>query len=267
MGFFKRLKKRIREKRKELKKISWVKSLGFRFCNTTDLAIMQDKLLGEYRKGARKISSQQMSDLENHVWVALAKRLAPNNLVIRQYCLIDLFKGRPEKISSISKLLKILSYDYKIWAEGYSYWLYTKDALDLWIVAFKDSHIEENMKKIDEGFIKTSYLKGHTWYPAPFGDLREVSLVDQISHTSAICTLGPVGFQKNGQSYVYTIKAKPIGLNTHIPKDDYALTIKENSPINFKFYQGYNLKYKNKAEELADTFSIKRIRSIPDAGF
>lgn len=263
MSFFKRIKEKI----EELKKISWVKSFNFDFGNTTDLAIMQDKLIEEYKNGSRKITAEQMFSLENNPWVAMANKLAPNNLVIRQYCLIDLFKGNPGRINAISKLLKILSYDSKIWAEGYTYWLYTRMALDLWMEAFKNETIKAFIDGINLGFLRTSYFRAKKWYPALFGDLRNSVLEDQTNHVPVPAIVGPVNFQVRDNAFVYVIKAMPLGLNTHIPKDDYTVFVKEGPPIDFKFYEGYNKKYKNKAEELIDTFHIKRIRSIPSGGF
>lgn len=263
MSLFSQIKKKI----KELKKISWVKSFNFNFGDTTNLAIMQDKLIEEYKNGLRQITAEQMFSLENNPWIAMANKLAPNNLVIRQYCLIDLFRGRPEKINTISKLLKILSYNSKIWAEGYTYWLYTRMALDLWMEAFKDTTIKTYIDGINLGFLRTSYFRAKKWYPALFGDLREGPIEDQTNHVPIPAVIGPVSFQVRNNSYVYVIKAIPIGLNTHIPKDDYAVTVEDKTSIDFKFYQGYDKKYKNKAEEWADTLSIKRIKSIPDRGF
>ena len=267
MNIFKKIKNKIVEVIKQIipDKIAEIKALDFKFGNTTELAKIQDALIIQYKSGNKTISKQQMDDLKNNPWITLAARIAPNNLVIRQYCLIDLFSAKAENTINIYKLLYKLSYGSKIWAEGYSYWLYVRDVLDLWTFTFNNSDVVQLISDVDLGFFQTSYLRNQKWYPAPFGDLRDICLLEslQIEHEIKLQTIGNVTLKRDDSgNLLYEIIGKPIGLNTHIPKDNYSISMTGGIPKGFKFYNGYDKKYLNVAEEWADTFDAKRIQSI-----
>lgn len=244
----------------------------FNFRNGTALAVQQDQYIPLYKNGG-SLSSKQISDMEQNVWVATAAKTAPNNLVLRQWALIDLFKGIPERKDNILKLFDLLSYKetgiYRIWAEGYSYYGYTMAAVQLWIEKFKNqtdlSNVININEKIKQGFIITSYRRNGILYPAPFGDLRDEPLSPELqifNDKPSNITVSNVTINR-GNNITYNIIGRPIGLNVHIPKDNFNVTIINGIPSGFKFYQGYDKKYKNSWDEYCDTFNIKRVRSIP----
>jgi hypothetical protein len=246
----------------------------FNFRNGTALAAQQDQYLKIYLAGSR-ITSRQISDMEQNLWVATASKLAPGNLVVRQWCLIDLFKGNPTHEIQIYEIMNLLSYkstfpptpqgNLRIFAEGYSYFCYTMDVLGPWLSKFKKVLIMTLVEKIKQGFLFTSYPRKGVWYPAPFGDLRNTPLHPdlQIDHPITPRTVSNVILNYFENKIWYNISGKPIGLNTHIPKDPFTIEIKEGIPERFKFYEGYDKKYKNSREEFKDIFDSKRVASIP----
>lgn len=236
---------------------------------TCKLADFQDMLIKDYKNGKKTITDDQMTKLQNNIWIALAEKLAPNNLVIRQYCLIDIFRkemGLPlnnfHKINILRLLEKLTYNNNELWAEGYSYWLYTKDALCIWNDVFNHADIAEFINKIDKNFIITSYKRDSLWYPIPFGDLRDIPLAQQQDHEVKNVIIGSASMQRVDNKTVYRMIAKPIGFNTHIPKKDIEITVTDNYKPDFKFYDGYKNKYKNIVDEMIDTFDVKRIASI-----
>lgn len=241
--------------------------MNFNFRQGTQLAIEQDKLIEDYKNG-KFPSKEVIEGLKNNVWVMTAEQLAPCNLVIRQYCLIDIFTKKPEHSYKIYNLLvKLSNTDVKngiVFMEGYSYYNYTLNALNLWLSVFKDGLISYLISRIDKGFIDTSYKRGDLWYPAPVGDLRDVPLEAhlQVEHTPAYWHGSNLIMNINEGRIHYTIKANPIGFNTHLAVDDQFVPIVGGVPLGFTFYEGYDKKYKNKIEEYKDTFNWKRIKSI-----
>ncbi|MBE3085373.1 MAG: hypothetical protein IMZ64_04035 [Bacteroidetes bacterium] len=207
--------------------------------------------------------------MEQNLWVAAASRLAPGNLVVRQWALIDLLKGEPNNRDRIYNMMNILSYKQpgilRIFGEGYSYFNYTMDIVGEWVEKFNVIMVKNLVNMIEQGFISTSYIRKGVWYPAPFGDLRDIPLNPdlQISHDITNRVLSNVCCNSCEGRLWYTITGKPIGLNTHISKNDSIVSIKNGIPTTFKFYEGYDKKYKNSWEEFKDTFDLKRILSIP----
>lgn len=246
----------------------------FNFRNGTALAVQQDMYLQKYLAGG-KLTSGEISDMEQNLWVATASKMAPGNLVIRQWALIDLFKRSAKSKDKILRAMDILTYKsstrYKIWAEGYSYYGYTMDILKVWVEQFKSTYnlsvVIDFIDKINQGFVATSYLRDGVWYPAPVGDLRDSPLSPdlQIPHDMKTVAVGNVIFNyvENEGLVWYSVKGQPIGCNTHIPKDNYTVRVIGGIPMHFKFYEGYDKKYKSPWDELLDTFDIKRLRSIP----
>lgn len=246
----------------------------FNFKTGTALAVQQDQYLQKYLAG-EKISSKEICDMEQNLWVASASKLAPGNLVIRQWALIDLFKASTQHCFQIFNLLNILSYkqtgNYRLWAEGYSYWIYMMNVLKPWVEKFEFFYditgIKGIIEKINQGFIATSYSRDGVWYPAPFGDLRNQPLNPylQIPHEIKSITISNVAFNYSSinNTILYSIKGRPIGCNTHIPLNNAVIKIQLGIPWGFKFYEGYDKKYKNSWEEMKDTFNPKRLQSIP----
>lgn len=246
------------------------------FKNGTELAKQQDVYLKRYLLGY-KFSKKEIKELESNLWVAMASKLAPSNLVIRQYALIDLITKMPRHLEPILNQIKTLTYntkdELKLWAEGYSYYRYTKEVLDEWCRLFPTTSsacgINTLLKQIDKGFVETSYEKHGVLYPALFGDLRDEPLRDEYGvlypakkiDTKSI-TIANVfmAYDESVNSYMYIISGKPIGLNTHIPKNESVSFVIREDVIGFKYYEGYDKKYKNKMEEVGD--SLNTIKSI-----
>lgn len=225
------------------------------------------------------LSSKEIDQLKGNQWVNLAKTLAPSNLVIRHFCLLDIIENSTKHLREIIEQIKKLTYDENkeeklLWAEGYSYWLYTKKFLKLYN-KFPILHI---IDMIDLGFQKTSYIRGNILYPAPFGDLRDIPLEEHLQ--SYINYNGVINYyrmkvvtpvlriiDKDG-TVQYFIKGIPVSLNAHIQKKDTLIEIKDGIPVNFKFYHdegnrsAYQVKYPNKIKEFTDVLDPKRILSL-----
>lgn len=241
----------------------------FSFKAGTALAIQQDQGITTLLSGGT-IPASQITEMENNAWVAAASKMAPGNLVIRQYALIDLAKGVMTNKDKIVNQLNLLTYKeigpYLIWAEGYSYFRYTLDILNVWVSKFSQSDVQDTINKVRGGFQLTAYDGSNGLkYPAPFGDLRNEPLrpEDQINWKQSSTTVTNVSCSVEAGGTRYFIRGQPIGLNTHIPKDDSSVFVMGGIPAGFKFYEGYNKKYKNSFAEWLDTYSIKRLRSIP----
>lgn len=250
-----------------------VKSMGFTdWSYTTNLASDQQAKTSLY-KANKGISTYELTKMKIDPWILAAEKVAPNNLVIRQLALIDIFSNSPANKSRIQTLLDTLSYksnsdQYRIWAEGYSYWEYTKIILKDWITKFTSvtsmTYINSVVTKIDQGFVITAYLRAGVWYPAPFGDLRNDPLDSSLqqAHTISSISIANVALIKSGNSISYSVTGRPIGLNTHIPVNNYVSAIVNGVPNNFRFYTGYSAKYRSMVEELADTFNPNRLKTV-----
>ena len=230
------------------------------FESGTPLAFFQDKLIKQaIQDKSYFLNEEDFRRLNTNMWVTLAGRIAPNNLVIRHLCLQDIFNGKREHLDEINRLFNLLA-PYRLWLEGYSYWLYSKYILMEWGEKYHPTLINQ-IKQVDENFAKTSY-RGHDGllYPAPFGDLRlqhlEEALLNIIPEDGVnifpVCRMG----------ITYKIKAAPLGGNTHTPIKNDLLLIKEGLPEGFKFYEGYDKKYKNGFEEFLDLIRPRRLISM-----
>lgn len=224
------------------------------FMNGTALAKFQDDLLDRCEKGHPEFSNEEKKLLVGNAWIGLASFLAPNNLVIRQYCLIGIiFKRLMDH--EILHQLHIIAPD--LYAEGYSYWKYTKRALNLYIDALASPEIQNKMWKIDYAFSATSYQRKGVYYPAPFADLRNEALDNQGA--SPIDGMKLKFLEKIGQRY----KIRPyfLGLNTHVPDSYQEITTINGIPLSFRWYEGYDKKYSSKKDELKDILRPRRIFS------
>lgn len=243
------------------------------FKNGTALAVQQDGYLKRYLNGG-KFSKKEISEMKDNYWVKTASILAPSNLVVRQYALIDIMNRYPTYTEPILKQLKTLTYNtkdnLKLWAEGYSYFCYTRDILDEWCKLFSKNAYDINklIEQVDDGFLETSYVRKGLLYPALFGDLRDEPLRPHLQNRIRRSDIpNPIeivnvfkGHETVLDSVVYIVEGKPIGLNSHIPKDDSISFVIKDEVVNFKFYEGYDKKYKNKMEEIGDSVNI--IKSI-----
>ena len=203
------------------------------YTNGNALAVQQDSLIKKLQDG-EKIDSRIIRELKRNWWVMTAYRTCPGNLVIRQYCIIDIAQGKPSHKRRIKVMLDSLTIykdggSFLTYAEGYSYWKYTKEALDLWLGKFKDIDVAHIAGKVDSGFAYTSYFSPDgLYYPAPFGDLRKEPL-DIKGQNFARAFADPwAGFESHNVSRMvdhdtlyYLLRAMPVGLNNHCDKKDH----------------------------------------------
>jgi hypothetical protein len=228
------------------------------FESGTSLAEFQDRLFKQWVGGDHAICDVDNQRLNGNLWVAVAKKLGPNNLAIRHRCLQDLFNGNKKSLNDILDMYKILSPG--LWAEGYSYWLYTKPFLLEWGKLYYIC-MDDFVKMMDQRFLKTAYMgPDRLLYPAPFGDLRKepLELNLQGGRPDESASFKPA--MKNGSMYM--ISSYPLGGNTHVPIKDEVIKIVNGVPEGFKFYEGYDKKYPNKLAAFLDVIKPIRIFSM-----
>ena len=252
----------------------------------TKLAIFQEMIFNKYITDPASITDADEVRLFTNWYVKIAKHIAPSNLVIRHLCLQQLIL-KMDWTNEIIKLMRRLSYwdghTYHLWAEGYSYWGYTKGFL----CKLFSMEILEIINAIDYNYQKSAYVYKGIMYPAAYGDCFEVSLENYVQdldkvERDALCIpvlkqtfygsdIPPVWrnfsalIPENEKILVtYKVFGKPIGFNTHIPIRDSKMFIDNirGKPVPFAFYQGYQKKYPNKWAELLDTFHWKRFISL-----
>jgi len=234
--------------------------------NTTQLAQLQDKIIGQLQIG-EPVSPKDIKKLKKNLWVKVAEKMAPNNLVIRNLCILALTTGESwhYKRRIMNLIYKIRGAD--LWKEGYSYWRYTKTVLFMYAKFFDYISIKMFIESIDKEFQETAYRRNDGYlYPAPFGDVRNEPLEACLQNPSINCRRkGGVSWMwrefKNGFIY-YHISPAPLGMNNHTPGEDQTIKIIEGFPylrkykvwVPYPFYQGYDKKYKNKWSMIKDTF-------------
>jgi hypothetical protein len=129
---------------------------------------------------------------------------------------------------------------------------------------------------MDKKFQETSYLwKDGKLYPAPFGDIRHVPLEDEFQLGLSIQSdryLYPLFIDVISPDTIeYHIIGSALGFNTHIPFTNQIVVVTSDTiyikrydgySIPFKWYDGYDKKYKSLGAEFKDTFNWKRIISL-----
>lgn len=255
----------------------------FVYTNGHALAVQQDSLLEKLKSG-EKLDSETIRNLRINWWVKTAYRTAPGNLPVRQYCIIDIAQGKPRHARRIRKMVDSLSivtedHPYLTWAEGYSYWKYTMEALGMWIEEFGDKEMRIIAQTIDSGFAYTSYRRpDDLYYPAPFGDLRDEPLdIKGQNIARRIAHLDRTAHNQNVERYItdkelwdnssgkmhYRISAMPVGLNNHCEKQSKEYDVVNGFVVGFEYYKGYDKKYKDKEAEWIDILDIRRLISLP----
>lgn len=233
--------------------------------DTSLLASRQDLCLSSLGT-CRKIPSSTIEYLEHHPWVLIARKLAPSNLVIRTDCILDLVSGIPSRRKAIAQQIdKLCLTTNHLWAEGYSYWKYTKAALLPYYKKF--GFFGPFVRKIDRNFRDTSYEVDGVLYPAPFGDLRHEPLEEHLQTTMfTFSEYSAPPIVKHMRTY--KVSANPVGLNCHCPSENQIWTITPTGNVcdpkgnEFPWYTGYPAKYKNKISEITDLLKPTRIFSI-----
>lgn len=237
----------------------------------SSLATFQEKKYNDYLDNV-PITKEEKKRLTKNMWVKMAEGAAPSNLVIRHYCLIDLYKGKHSHSKRIGTQLEILGEG--LYLEGYSYWLYIKPLL----VEYKKKFniFEIFIENMDKRFQETSYLwKDGKLYPPPYGDVRHIPLEDSLQSALSVQSyksIYPLVIQVLSPDTVeYFIKGNPVGFNTHVPLETLTVVVtcdtvyvkKANGDHQpFKWYTGYENKYKDKGAEFKDTFNWRRIKSL-----
>lgn len=205
------------------------------------IASEQDKLI-------RKIGETLTKDEWEFLYTTNVEPYFPGNLHIRQLCLQDIFMNKESNKREILNEYRLLTDG--IWLEGYSYWKYTRLALDQWVNINSNYSLQGNIDTIENNFSKLSYYSGG-FKPVPYGDVRN-ELINK-AYPVANIKVGPITklTSPSADTIIYITQGAPRGLNTHIPNnDDTVLVI--NGTINYKWYQGYDKKYKTKADMVED---------------
>lgn len=255
----------------------------FVYTNGHALAVQQDSLLDKLEKGDT-LGEATIRELRINWWVRTAYRTAPGNLPIRQYCIIDIARGKPRYARRIKKMVDSLSiltveHPYRTWAEGYSYWKYTNRALSMWVKKFNDEELRSISESIDSGFAYTAYMRTDgLYYPAPFGDLRDEPL--DIKGQNLCRRITDLSENAKNQNVIrgvtdkkmwdeesgkirYRILSMPVGLNNHCQKQSNEYDVTNGFVIGFEYYKGYDKKYDDREAEWTDIFDIRRLITIP----
>lgn len=224
-----------------------------------ELAQRQDKVFKRLENGD-PISDTDKKMLRENLWVKTACVLAPSNLTIRHYILLDLIKNKKRYYYKIMEMVCKLAPD--LWAEGYSYWRYTRSFLELYAKAFKLGVLQRRINRVELYFNRTSYFRDGIKYPAPFGDLRDEPLDSKTlkSNNRYAKYSNFVLLRKVDNRYI--VYPYMLGFNTHTPDKESYHVIADGYPSDFEFYTGYENKYNSKKEELKDTFNLRRFISI-----
>ncbi len=227
------------------------------------LAKFQDSIFDKWKK-EKKITEEEVQRLKCNTWIFFARFLAPSNLVIRHYCLIDIIDNDSKHQNVLIKLVHILGEG--LWLEGYSYWLYTKEILEIYGKKLKIGYISKFVDDLDGRFKKAAYkCRDGKFYPPLFGDLRFISLEDHLQDDKEdkyVC-IWPVSREIEKNTVIYQIKATPLRFNTHVPKKSSIHYVEDGIvKSKFKWYKGYDKKYKTKLGEWIDILDIRRIISF-----
>jgi hypothetical protein len=207
------------------------------------------------------ITDEELYRLNNNKWVETAYYLCPCNLVIRHLCLMDLYNRDNLNRDRIFTQLEILSKG-GLWSEGYSYWLYTRQILLTYCKDFKDLSMSIYIIEMDVRFAITSYRKKGLYYPAPFGDVANIPLLDEFQFDSIltkdtsflICQRETTG----DTLHFYTVPS-PVGFNSHVPIDYDTVLVYNDSVYGFDFYEGFKWdwdKYTNPT--VLNVFTIRK---------
>ena len=251
-----------------------------RFAFGTELADYQDYVFRHFSDDSLVIE-RTLKSLRVNLWIKMAKTRCPSNLVIRHWALIDLYSSSPDHAQGIYHMMQLLIRKDELqalWAEGHSYWLYTRKILGKWVDAFDHNEDARTVRKlidtINFGFMQTAYRKNGQWYPAPFGDVRDAPLEPWMQELCGASppennhTLQYGNLQRiiSGDTVSYTYFGSAIGMNTHVPCDTAKVKVVNGTPLNFRFYTGYDKKYSSVFEEWRDVLRKERRRSVKRLG-
>jgi hypothetical protein len=187
--------------------------------------------------------------------VPIASILAPCNLSVRHYCLLDILDGAPKRLTKVNRLIGLLTNEFKgLWLEGHSYWGYTARILRYYAGTFTLVNLQMNINKMALWFNQTGYIGADgKHYPAPFGDIwRDNSLESQVTTMGA--SIPPVYWNSIHAKMVF-INCKAVRFNLHTSFVHKEYDVSTGIPVDFfggafKFYKGYEEKYPYKWMEI-----------------
>ena len=254
----------------------------------TKIAILQDNAIDNKLSIMNNDTTFNYNDeltINQKLFLFVSRFINKSNLVIRHLTLQDIYNNNNVNEKNILKLVKVLSYyndtipeNPLIWAEGYSYYEYTKVPISIYLKSNMDSvkqQIRDMLDLIENGFMITSFYNSeeHLFYPLLLGDLRkeplnyflQEKLKSKNTQIKCDISINPYINQYYGynKSIVYKLKARPIGFNIHIPVKDSTIFIYENGKIaNFEYYRGIEYKYKSSFSQLLDLMQWNRIKTL-----
>jgi len=199
-----------------------------------NLAEQQDRVFCALANGSFP-SADDFCSIRGNWIVLIAAVLAPSNLTVRHYCLLDMIENVEDRFNKIRHQCYLLTRG-GLWLEGYSYWQYTKPFLK------KYGMFDNFIMNQDQMFSETSWCKNGKFYPAPFGDVWDSPLECQDFYPFKAAA--PVEIPRLPVSH-YHIKSKAVRFNLHTE------TVNAfRDPTSFKYYTGYKNKYPTKWLEI-----------------
>lgn len=201
-------------------------------------------------------SADDWAALKGNWIVPIAALLAPSNLTVRHYCLLDLLSDKPEHIKRImsqcNRLMCATADSFILWSEGYSYWEYTRPILDLFAKRFHPTFMTPFMTAVDINFEKTAYVRDGKLYPVQLGDLWDSPMYDifkpgivvprETIHVHSRACGFNLHTDRVDVTYAFDSPPEP-GFNKGIPYD-------KATGFPFVFYEGYEKKYPTKWKEI-----------------
>jgi hypothetical protein len=158
--------------------------------------------------------------------------------------------NEPKRYCEICDMCLLLSNHTGLWAEGYSYWCYTKYILQLYCEHFFIVGVlADFIQRQTAGFIKTAFVWNDRLYPAPFGDVWPGPMNEAFDPGQVRESVPPVLVYNDGLGQGRRrITSRGIRFNLHTAYVRELYLILDGVPIDtmsnpFKYYVGYDKKY------------------------
>jgi len=225
------------------------------FLHGTKLAKFQDNVIFNLKNNVI-LSPNQIKELSAHnVWVNFSYKKSPTNLALRHFIIKYIVFGDEEYKTKLFYTFNKLTVSTMkcsninlLWAEGYSYFQYCLEALNLLNLPY----INNRTSIIQRTFNKIALHKDHQCYVVPFGDCRKVLSEYQVNIQKSF-RHRLIDIFVYDEYIEYTLKKYRLGGNTHTQKHNETITISIKDPeVEYEFYEGYEKKYKNWFEEWKD---------------
>jgi hypothetical protein len=250
--------------------------------DTMSLWNKQQDLLSTYKILGPKCKKFWLNWLRGNIWIRIAAKVAPGNLVIRHRCLIDLLSNTPKHAAQIKQMILLCSRDGELWLEGANYWFEdTLSVLNVWMMQFPATSMQLGINKLVEqisnNFVASSYKAADgTWRAVPLGDTYDRAIPElnkpELHRITAELRLGNISSTvfESPNNTDYEILSSYLGINWHACGSRYVIILNGNIiSINgreYKWYDGNKKKYVKKGKysywlELQDTFRWCRVKS------